>query len=423
MRVPVLLSTIRPALLRQPSPSHLSCLTTSHLTHNATPRNTHPLFKKQSFLHPGTTFCRGTSFHHSTRMSLSAIKQALDAAIQQVEAARKPASAQAWEPDKPHEQAFYAFDDKAQTWRVAESNTSSETVTATDANTQITKLALFSWNIDFMLPHASPRMRAALSELQTRIAGLPPTTAVVVFLQECVSSDLEDIGAAPWVRKGFVRTDLDSKNWASGLYGTTTLVDRRLKVGRVFRAHFEKTRMERDALFVDVCFPPARCEDMEGRERKDGKIIRLCNTHLESLAQDPPYRPPQVALAAKFMKEESVHGALLAGDLNAIQPFDRTLHTAHGLSDAYLSLGGVEDSDEGYTWGQQAAPELRRLYGCSRMDKVWFCGGVTVDKFARFGADVEVAEEDVRKEIVNWGGFEKGWVTDHLGVWAEVRVV
>ncbi|KAF2966756.1 hypothetical protein GQX73_g6850 [Xylaria multiplex] len=119
----------------------------------------------------------------------------------------------------------------------------------------------------------------------------------------------------------------------------------------------------------------------------------------------------------------NTHPTAVAGDLNAIQPFDRTLHETNGLRDAYLELGGREDSDEGYTWGQQAAPELRRLYGYSRMDKVFYGGGVAVEKFARFGADVQVPGETEQQEIVRWGGFEKPWITDHLGIFAEIAVL
>ncbi|KAI1734992.1 Endonuclease/exonuclease/phosphatase [Xylaria scruposa] len=289
----------------------------------------------------------------------------------------------------------------------------------------IKNLALFSWNIDFMLPHGNSRMTSALSELETQLGKLPPTTAAVIFLQECTPSDLEVIGETGWVRSAFARTDVGSEAWASGMYGTTTLVDRRLAVGGVFRVHFGLTKMERDALFVDVLFHHPSSPGEEGNEKKgkQRRIIRFCNTHLESLAQVPAYRPPQAALAAKFMQDEGVHGALLAGDLNAIEPFDRTLHSVNNLHDAYLSLGGAEDSEEGYTWGQQAMPQLRQMYGCSRMDKVWYCGGVTVPKFERFGADVEVKDEKEKEEIKRWGGFEKAWVTDHLGVWAIVEVV
>ncbi|KAI0522061.1 hypothetical protein F5B22DRAFT_592663 [Xylaria bambusicola] len=205
-----------------------------------------------------------------------------------------------------------------------------------------------------MLPHPSSRLKATLAELQTRIAALPANAAAVIVLQECVPQGLDTIGSTAWVRAGFLRTDVNSRNWASRSYGTTTLVDRRLSVVGCFRIHYALTDMDRDALFVDVVFG---LNSGDGKESvpegysagSRGKTIRFCNTHLESLAHEPAFRPSQTALAAKFMHEDSVHGALLAGNLNAIQPFDCTLHSDNGLRDAYLELGGQGDSEEGYT--------------------------------------------------------------------------
>lgn len=166
--------------------------------------------------------------------------------------------------------------------------------------------------------------------------------------------------------------------------------------------------MERDGLFVDIA---------SGKEQ----VFRFCNTHLESLVADPPRRPAQMTIAAQFMNAPTVHASFLAGDLNAIEPFDRTLHSDNDLKDAYLELGGKEDSDDGYTWGQQAQTRLRVMFGCSRMDKVFYCGKVNIAKLERIGVDVEVeAEED--KQLLKQQGLEKGWVTDHLGLMAEFAV-
>jgi tyrosyl-DNA phosphodiesterase 2 len=267
-----------------------------------------------------------------------------------------------------------------------------------------------------MLPHGDSRMNSALKHLEelSRQHRNDNNTAVVINIQECVPSDLTLVGEKDWIRDGFYRTDVDTANWASGAYGTTTLVDRRLDVLSCFRVHYSATRMERDALFVDV--------------ESSGQRVRFCNTHLESLAMEPPRRPAQMQLIASHMHAEDISGAVVTGDFNAIQPFDRTLHTDNNLKDAYLKLGGTEgdgrDDNEGYTWGQQALPELRQLFGCSRMDKVFFCGdGLELLEFERFGADVEPdkSEEDVRNDLLSLG-FEKPWITDHLGVKAVFEI-
>lgn len=311
-----------------------------------------------------------------------------------------------WEADKPHTQGYYAFDSATSSW-VPKSPTAVEDMTETSTSQGITNLALYTWNVDFMLPFAEARMKPALAHLDSLTKALPSTTASVIYLQECTPEDFTTICNAPWVRERYHLLDIDPTKWATTHYGTTTLVDSRLPLASASRVHYSKTRMDRDALFVDVSL--------------SGKTVRICNTHLESMAFDPPFRPPQVELVAKYMREGHLHAALAAGDFNAIQPFDRTLHSDNNLKDAYLELGGKEDSDEGFTWGQQAATKLREQFGCSRMDKVYFCGGVKILRFERFGRDVQAEGEDERKQIVELG-FEKAWVTDHLGVVAEVQL-
>ncbi|KAK7952830.1 Endonuclease/exonuclease/phosphatase [Apiospora aurea] len=305
------------------------------------------------------------------------------------------------------------------------------------------KLALFSWNIDFMAPYAKARMDTALSTLENvtgsqKQQSSTADTATIIFLQECVDEDLKTIAANPWVRERFFLTDLDSSNWFTPGYGTTMLVDRRLPVVRLFREHFEVTSMARDAFCVDV--------SMAAQQQRN-KPIRLCNTHLESLAGSLPLRPAQMRAVAELLKDGDVVAAgIVAGDFNAIQDFDRTLHDDNGLRDAYLEMGGQEDTEEGYTWGQQAKTATRRRFGCSRMDKVYYCpsssssssssdgggGGNGDDKgdvlrllrFEKFGVGVELpaAEKEARKGLVKLG-YEKPWITDHLGIMAEFEVV
>ncbi|TPX16478.1 uncharacterized protein E0L32_003772 [Thyridium curvatum] len=315
-----------------------------------------------------------------------------------------------WKDDEPHRQCCHAFHPASSSWLPRTPSPAGEDP-AGDLG-EIDRIALYSWNVDFMLPFASARMGPALAHLGSLVRSGPAGAATVVFLQECTPSDLATIAATPWVRERFHLTDVDATNWATGHYGTVTLVDSRLPVAAAFRVHYSQTRMDRDALFVDVSLG-------------QGATVRLCNTHLESLALDPPFRPAQMQTVARYLRGEDggkVHAALAAGDFNAIQPFDRTLHADNGLRDAYLELGGREDAEEGYTWGQQAATKLREQFGCSRMDKVYLCGAAEVVRFERFGADVLADGEEERRQIVALG-FEKAWVTDHLGVMAEVKIL
>ncbi|KAK5130308.1 hypothetical protein LTR08_002232 [Meristemomyces frigidus] len=315
----------------------------------------------------------------------------------------------AWGSDEPFNQPYYTWTNgKWQPNDLTSSTTTSNPTVATKPSPQT--LVLYSWNIDYMLPYPDSRMRAALHHLHSHhISHQDPSFATAIFLNECLASDLTLLASTPWVRENFHITDLDGSNWASGHYGTTTLIDKRLQTERCFRVHYAKTRMQRDALFVDVNLG----------DPTNKKLLRLCNVHLESLAFTPPLRPAQMALCASYMHAPTTNAAILAGDLNAIQDFDQHLHTDNDLQDAFLSLGGRESDDSaddgGHTWGQQAATTQRERFGTSRMDKVLFCGSVELKEFEHFGADVVVPDADEAGVLVGLG-FERAWVTDHLGV-------
>lgn len=321
-----------------------------------------------------------------------------------------------WKPDEPFHQPYNVYDETASTW--ISKKPSEHTAPPKD----ITSITLYSWNIDFMLPFGEARMKAALDHLGGLVKELSTTssTVPVIFLQECTPEDLATISSIPWVRERFVLTDLDATYWATNHYGTTILLDARLLVASLFRVHYSQTRMDRDAFVVDLALV------LDGRKQ----VVRLCNSHLESLALEPPMRPAQLRLISQYLHDKSVDAALAAGDFNAIQPFDRTLHSDNNLKDGFLEHGGKEDSEEGYTWGQQAATKLREQFGCSRMDKVYFRGGLNLLEFTRFGQDVELPEgvdensdeSRQRNEIVALG-FDKPWVTDHLGIMAKFELV
>ncbi|KAK3116687.1 hypothetical protein LTR53_002663 [Teratosphaeriaceae sp. CCFEE 6253] len=311
-----------------------------------------------------------------------------------------------WTPDEPHNQPYHRWIDNS--WRATQPSSSDQGPARGAA--KFSEVTLYSWNIDFMLPFPDSRMRAALRHLEAQVRGLPAHLPAMVHLNECLKSDLDVIAGDRWVRDTFHVTNIDTEAWQSGYYGTTSLIDKRLPVLSCFRVHYAQSRMERDGLFVDVQMAAA------------DKPLRFCNTHLESLALEPAFRPPQMALCARHMHADAVHGAVLARDLNSIQDFDRHLPSDNGLKDAYLELGGGEDDAEtGHTWGQQAATAQRERFGTSRMDKVLFCGGVACTSFERFGMGVEVEDEREREALMGLG-FDRPWVTDHYGVKAVLEV-
>ena len=78
---------------------------------------------------------------------------------------------------------------------------------------------------------------------------------------------------------------------------------------------------------------------------------------------------------AKYLHDSSLYGLLLAGDLNAIEPFDTVLPLTYSLSNAYLALGDEEGMEKGFTWGCQSPAWVRDKYGCSRTGALLRRGG------------------------------------------------
>lgn len=117
-----------------------------------------------------------------------------------------------WKFDEPWTQPYYVHDGKA--W------VAKEVATADTSDDTITKLALHSWNIDFMLPFPDSRMRTALKHLQDSvITSHDSTTAIAIYLQECVESDIQLIANSPWIQEKFALSDIDVSNWQSKHYG------------------------------------------------------------------------------------------------------------------------------------------------------------------------------------------------------------
>ncbi|SPQ27653.1 be34ec7d-0e68-46fe-bb6a-05f4e13c29ca [Thermothielavioides terrestris] len=307
-----------------------------------------------------------------------------------------------WRRGEPARQEYFTFKDGL--WHPVEVQGS--TIPPGSETPASFQFSVLSWNIDFMRPHGDARMTGALQHLHSLTSRHAQPS--VIMLNEMTEGDLKLIKSADWVREHYNITDASPGHWESPGYGTTMLVPRALPIKDVFRMHYERTAMQRDALCVDVPLPR-------------GRTLRLCTTHLESLKARPPLRPAQLAAAARLLRE--AHAGVLGGDLNAIEPFDRTLHAENGLRDAYLDSGGVEGAEEGMTWGQMAGRRERDRFGLSRMDKILFCGGVRLLGFERFGMDVLMeGTEEERQELMDQWAMEKPWVTDHLGVKAEFHI-
>lgn len=338
--------------------------------------------------------------------------------IQETEAKKKLTVP--WKLDEPYNQSHFVFNTIGQVWEPREcgqtrdEETRNQQSDGVSSHNPIDKLTLYSWNIDMILPFPEARMSTALDHVENIAKRLSPTTAIVIFIQECTLSHLEAITKSGWVRSNFSITDIDSSKWASGHFGTTMLIDRRLRITSCFRVHFTQTFLDRDAHFVDVSVGPTGTQS--------GKTIRLCNVHLESFDWETPLRPAQMQITAKHIHEDGVNGGVVTGDFNSLQPYDTTFHTEHDLKDAFLETGGQEGSEAGFTWGLQSPAVIMIGDRPARLDKIMFHGECfRLRCFETFGRDIELVDEGQRDDLVKVG-CEKPWVTDHLGVMAELQV-
>ena len=311
---------------------------------------------------------------------------------------------------EPRQQPYYQFD--GQNWK----DVSSEPAGSSSTEEPLAKLRVLTWNIDSLIPFGIPRMTAGLKHLEEMVSSPPAPfdadTPAVIFLQEMREYDLDLIQQAPWVQKGFTITDLTGEYWPMTGSGTAMLVDRRLPVSNAYRIPWV-SRFRRDGLFVDISAPAGAGSDT--------RLLRLCNSHLESLPSVKPIRAEQAATAAKHLHAPGVYASVFAGDMNAIQPSDKHIAEDNNLKDAYLELGGVEGADEGFTWGYQSTEWMRLKFGCSRMDKVFYGGAITARQLVRIGVDVKVEGEDIIEKMKEDG--LGGWVTDHYGLMAEMEIL
>lgn len=310
----------------------------------------------------------------------------------------------------PTSQPFYTFSSEAGDWISSTQDTPPGRATG-----PVSSLAVISWNIDFMAPEPRARMASALNHLEHVISTMDPSTAVVVLLQEMMetrgtmdgANDLSQIADAAWVQARFCITDLDSRAW-SAPYGQVTLVDRRLCIERVARLQLV-SEFGRDALLVDVRLN-AKASGSFGAQTRG--LMRLCNVHLDSMSGQ--VRPVQWKGVAQHLQDSSacVAASILAGDCNANRPRDATEPQRNGFRDSYLELGGVEDADEGLTWGYQSMGWER--WGRSRMDKQVFWGDVAVNRLEKIGVGVEVKDGAARMMMKRQGKLT--YVTDHFGL-------
>jgi tyrosyl-DNA phosphodiesterase 2 len=265
-----------------------------------------------------------------------------------------------------------------------------------------TSLSIITWNIDFAAPEAARRLTAALDYLRYHVfpehkEGKPPHC--LILLQEININAFDTLLAHPWVQEWFkVVPGSPEAGWRRGAsYGTVTLVHAPL--ANSVCVHFEDSYMARNALVTDITVGGGAAEYPAPR------ILRVINTHLESLPLGTRTRISQMCVIGELLKEEGLLGGITCGDMNAIAPSDATLPEQNGLSDAWEE-NRREEEEEGTTWGYQ--PVTRFPPG--RLDKILYTESDAFDV------------KEVRRIAVGLKMPAGEWVSDHYGLACHVGI-
>src|SRR5262249_47222751 len=131
-----------------------------------------------------------------------------------------------------------------------------------------------------------------------------------------------------WIREHFFVTPIHPRKWPDPgrhPYGNITLIEKSVAIVNAQIVHYGTSGMGRTAVVTDV-----KLKNASGKER----IVRIINTHLESLSSLPARRQ-QMYLCSELLKSDEVSGGVVAGDMNAISDGDKELHVVFGLRDAW----------------------------------------------------------------------------------------
>ncbi|KAH9945449.1 Endonuclease/exonuclease/phosphatase [Epithele typhae] len=255
------------------------------------------------------------------------------------------------------------------------------------ARTPVHSLRVVTWNVDFMAPGAAPRMECILEHLRRRTLTEKPQPSCIL-LQELNKDSFATLLSDPWVREHYAITPSDPKYWPRGSsYGVATLVSRHARILSSSMLTYTGSCMGRGALFVDVemCIP--------GGDGHRG-VLRIANTHLESLPEGQRQRSVQLSAIARVLRAPGITAGLVGGDMNIISPADEPIGSIAGLADACR-----DTSPKAFTWGHQPPTQ----YPPGRLDRVYTLPGTL----------------DTGRVKVIGKGLKTGrgaWASDHRGL-------
>lgn len=313
----------------------------------------------------------------------------------------------------PTKTSPFSYDSASQTWKPSATSSSL-------AAGEVFRVII--WNIDFMEPFQPERVAVALTYLEAFLKDkLEPTT---ILLQEIMGNSLDILLTSPWVKANFQISHTQPGQYQA--YFTITLVSKNIGVLSVFRTPLVKTCMGRDGLFVDLLVSHSPTD------RNMKSVLRICNTHLESLQSGNSVRPLQLGQIASLLQtppspDTEIVAGLVGGDMNAISPTDEDLHcrpeidlqdvyeTTKGSRESLSNINDEQGGREGYTWGYQPTCQ----YPPGRLDKIMFTGTL---RPAAVGGSPCVTRLGIGLKAKIQPGAEV-WVTDHFGIAATFMIL
>ncbi|KAI0926075.1 hypothetical protein AcV5_008637 [Taiwanofungus camphoratus] len=264
-------------------------------------------------------------------------------------------------------------------------------------------LRILTWNVDFMAPNARERLLCILAYIRSTVLASPLSCPdpCCILLQEIAFGIFPILLQHDWVRKNFQIVPSSPQHWPAGAtYGNVTLISKAIPVLSARSLVFGNSLMGRNALMVDV--------QLRDRHATRMVVLRIANTHLESLPQGTLARPAQLCAIRTSFRDAGVHAGVAAGDMNAIAPSDAWVHVRAELQDAFR---GAEFCSEGFTWGFQ--PPSRFPPG--RLDKILYTYEV------RGGGSLQVNDLQTIGAGLRTGRGQ--WTSDHFGLVTTVSFV
>ncbi|PFH52989.1 hypothetical protein AMATHDRAFT_73805 [Amanita thiersii Skay4041] len=308
----------------------------------------------------------------------------------------------------------YLFKVKAYRYRAARQGWKHIHLDKVESKKCPSQVRIITWNVSFDMSGPVERLNAALRHLETDILGCKKGEApdpCLILLQEVNIKMFSYLLEDAWVRSNFTITPRQPDRWPkNAFYGNVTLVSRSICIVDCGIVHFGGSVYQRSGVIVDIRLksPPSK----EGGGNKDSTgIIRIINTHLESMPSGLAARRVQLDILSKLLfANEELQGGLIAGDMNSIGPNEHDYPAELGLRDAWKR---GDNTKEAHTWGYQS-PEN---YPAARLDKVLYLPGrgYKVEEPKRVGVGIAV------KDPVS-GEETKLYASDHYGLDTVLRM-